>query len=100
MLITLRTQELHKQYKLLHDDLVMAAGLQAKLIPPMEFKHHTLSVASVFMPMEKIGGDYFDYYIHEDGSITFLLCDVLGHGIAAALIASMLKVNFWRLLRK
>ncbi|MCW7487391.1 PP2C family protein-serine/threonine phosphatase [Leptospira meyeri] len=100
MLITLRTQELHKQYKLLHDDLVMAAGLQSKLIPPMEFKHHTLSVASVFMPMEKIGGDYFDYYIHEDGSVTFLLCDVLGHGIAAALIASMLKVNFLEIAPK
>lgn len=71
MLVTLRTQELHKQYKLLHDDLVMAAGLQSKLNPPMEFKHKTLSVASVFMPMEKIGGDYFDYYIHEDGSISF-----------------------------
>ncbi|PJZ84306.1 serine/threonine protein phosphatase [Leptospira harrisiae] len=100
MLITLRTQELHKQYKLLHDDLVMAAGLQSKLIPPMEFKHQTLSVASVFMPMEKIGGDYFDYYIHEDGSVTFLLCDVLGHGIAAALIASMLKVNFLEIAPK
>ncbi|MBM9590931.1 serine/threonine-protein phosphatase [Leptospira sp. 201903075] len=100
MLVTLRTQELHKQYKLLHDDLVMAAGLQSKLIPPMEFKHHSLSVASVFMPMEKIGGDYFDYYIHEDGSISFLLCDVLGHGIAAALIASMLKVNFLEIAPK
>lgn len=100
MLVTLRTQELHKQYKLLHDDLVMAAGLQSKLIPPMEFKHRSLSVASIFMPMEKIGGDYFDYYIHEDGSISFLLCDVLGHGIAAALIASMLKVNFLEIAPK
>lgn len=100
MLVTLRTQELHKQYKLLHDDLVMAAGLQSKLIPPMEFNHQTLSVASVFMPMEKIGGDYFDYFIHEDGSISFLLCDVLGHGIAAALIASMLKVNFLEIAPK
>lgn len=53
MLVTLRTQELHKQYKLLHDDLVMAAGLQSKLNPPMEFKHKTLSVASVFMPIGK-----------------------------------------------
>ncbi|PJZ44957.1 PP2C family protein-serine/threonine phosphatase [Leptospira brenneri] len=100
MIVTLRTQELHKQYKLLHDDLVMAAGLQSKLIPPMEFKHNTLSVASVFMPMEKIGGDYFDYFVHNDGSISFLLCDVLGHGIAAALIASMLKVNFLEIAPK
>ncbi|MCG6153333.1 PP2C family protein-serine/threonine phosphatase [Leptospira bandrabouensis] len=100
MLVTLRTQELHKQFKLLHDDLVIAAGLQSKLIPPMEFEHHSLSVASVFMPMEKIGGDYFDYYIHEDSSISFLLCDVLGHGIAAALIASMLKVNFLEIAPK
>lgn len=95
MIVILRTQELEKQYKILNDDLLIAAGLQSKLIPPMHFKHKSLSVDSTFLPMEKIGGDYFDYYIHEDGSITFLLCDVLGHGIAAALIASMLKVNFY-----
>jgi hypothetical protein len=100
MIVTLRTQELQKQYKLLHDDLVMAASLQSKLIPPMEFQYARLNVASMFMPMEKIGGDYFDYYIHEDGSLTFLLCDVLGHGIAAALIASMLKVNFLEIAPK
>ncbi|PJZ36675.1 serine/threonine protein phosphatase [Leptospira levettii] len=100
MIVTLRTQELQKQYKLLHDDLVMAASLQSKLIPPMEFQYQTLNVASMFMPMEKIGGDYFDYYIHEDGSLTFLLCDVLGHGIAAALIAGMLKVNFLEIAPK
>lgn len=100
MIVTLRTQELQKQYKLLHDDLLMAASLQSKLIPPMEFQYEKLNVASMFMPMEKIGGDYFDYYIHEDGSLTFLLCDVLGHGIAAALIASMLKVNFLEIAPK
>lgn len=100
MIVTLRTQELQKQYKILHDDLLMAASLQSKLIPPMEFKHNDLSVTSVFMPMEKIGGDYFDFYIHDDGSITFILCDVLGHGIAAALIASMLKVNFLEIAPK
>ncbi|EOQ87172.1 SpoIIE-like protein phosphatase domain protein [Leptospira yanagawae serovar Saopaulo str. Sao Paulo = ATCC 700523] len=100
MIVTLRTQELQKQYKILHDDLLMAASLQSKLIPPMEFQHLNLSVTSVFMPMEKIRGDYFDFFIHEDGSITFILCDVLGHGIAAALIASMLKVNFLEIAPK
>ncbi|XDD45519.1 PP2C family protein-serine/threonine phosphatase [Leptospira sp. WS39.C2] len=100
MIVTLRTQELQKQYKLLHDDLIMAASLQSKLIPPMEFQYQRLNVASMFMPMEKIGGDYFDFYVHEDGSLTFLLCDVLGHGIAAALIASMLKVNFLEIAPK
>ncbi len=100
MIVILRTQELEKQYKILNDDLLIAAGLQAKLIPPMHFLHKSLSVDSTFLPMEKIGGDYFDYFIHEDGSITFLLCDVLGHGIAAALIASMLKVNFYEQVSK
>lgn len=100
MIVILRTQELEKQYKILNDDLLIAAGLQAKLIPPMQFEHKSLRVASTFLPMEKIGGDYYDYYIHDDDSITFLLCDVLGHGIAAALIASMLKVNFYELVTK
>lgn len=66
----------------------------------MEFTLGRLRVSSCYLPMEKIGGDYFDFHIHPEGSISFILCDVMGHGISAALVAGMLKVNFLELSPK
>lgn len=97
LIVGLRTQELEKQYRLLSDEMHMAGSLQAKLIPSMQGNVCGLKVNSVYIPMEKIGGDYFDFYIHDQDTVMFLLCDVLGHGIPAALIASMLKISFLEL---
>ncbi|BDA78020.1 hypothetical protein LPTSP3_g09500 [Leptospira kobayashii] len=97
MIVGQRTQELEKQYRILSDEMHMAGSLQSKLIPSMQGDVCGLKVNSVYIPMEKIGGDYYDFYIHDKDTVMFLLCDVLGHGIPAALIASMLKISFLEL---
>jgi serine phosphatase RsbU (regulator of sigma subunit) len=51
-------------------------------------------VSTAYLPMALIGGDYYDYQIPNDSHIGLLIADVSGHGISAALIASMLKVAF------
>ncbi|MBF0408284.1 MAG: SpoIIE family protein phosphatase [Candidatus Riflebacteria bacterium] len=40
---------------------------------------------------EKAGGDYYDYFVHEDKSLVFMLGDVTGHGFAAGFITAMAK---------
>ncbi|PJZ68172.1 serine/threonine protein phosphatase [Leptospira perolatii] len=99
-LVEIRTQELEKQYRLLNEEIIVAAGLQSKLIPGLDGKIGRLLVNSVYVPAEKIGGDYFDSYAYGEDKIQFLLCDVAGHGISAALIASMLKISFLELAPK
>jgi len=39
-------------------------------------------------------GDFFDYYPLPDGSYGFLIADVTGHGIPAALVMTMAKMIF------
>lgn len=99
-LVQSRTQELEKQYKILNEEFLVAGGLQSRLIPGLDGQIGGLSVNSVYVPMEKIGGDYFDFHDYGDGQVQFLLCDVAGHGISAALIASMLKISFLELAPK
>ncbi|MCE9501734.1 MAG: SpoIIE family protein phosphatase, partial [Leptospira sp.] len=95
-----RTQELSSKNKIFENDLLIAAGLQSRLIPRGKPKIADLSLESVYLPMDKIGGDYFDWAVLSESKIGFIICDVLGHGISAAFISSMLKVSFMDLSKK
>lgn len=44
--------------------------------------------------MSAVAGDFYDFLVMDERRIGVLVADVTGHGIPAALIASMLKVAF------
>jgi sigma-B regulation protein RsbU (phosphoserine phosphatase) len=48
-------------------------------------------VASEFMPVREIGGDYFDLLPLEAGRMALAIGDVMGKGVPAALLAANLK---------
>jgi len=50
-------------------------------------------------PLEKVGGDYFSFFHRGPGEIGFFICDVSGHGIAAALFTALLKSTAERTFR-
>lgn len=45
----------------------------------------------VYMPSSGVAGDFYDVYPVGESGIGMLICDVMGHGVRAALIASMLR---------
>jgi serine phosphatase RsbU (regulator of sigma subunit) len=44
--------------------------------------------------MTSVAGDFYDFIVVDQNRIGILVADVSGHGISAALIASMLKIAF------
>jgi serine phosphatase RsbU (regulator of sigma subunit) len=42
--------------------------------------------------MAEVAGDFYDYLKHGDGRLGILVADVSGHGVPAAIIASMVKI--------
>jgi Stage II sporulation protein E (SpoIIE) len=50
-----------------------------------------------YEPMRDIGGDYLFARRHADGSLTVVLADVVGHGVAAALAANRIHGELERL---
>lgn len=49
-------------------------------------------IAVKYVPAEKIGGDYYSFHMPSPQQLGVLISDVSGHGVPAALIASMLNV--------
>jgi serine phosphatase RsbU (regulator of sigma subunit) len=46
---------------------------------------------AVYLPLDEVGGDFYDVIRIDDNTIGIFLADVSGHGVPAAMIASMVK---------
>jgi serine phosphatase RsbU (regulator of sigma subunit) len=51
-----------------------------------------LDIAARYIPMASVAGDFYDFIRGDDKHLGILVADVSGHGMPAALIASMLKI--------
>jgi phosphoserine phosphatase RsbU/P len=75
-------------------ELEIARQIQSSTLPQEEPRLPGLEIAARYVPMSAVAGDFYDFLVVDDKHIGILIADVTGHGVPAALIASMLKVAF------
>ncbi|MDO5844205.1 MAG: PP2C family protein-serine/threonine phosphatase [Methanocorpusculum sp.] len=83
----------------IEDDLRLAKDVQASILPDAskfdEIKG--LKVAAKMIPYSEIGGDFYDVFKLDEDNTAFLITDVAGKGIPAAMFMmrtkSFLKIN-------
>ena len=81
-----------QQLKEIQKELEVARRIQLSILP-REFPPSTnFRVAARYIPMTAVAGDFYDYIIADDQQVGLLIADVSGHGVPAALIASMVKL--------
>ncbi|NPV02637.1 MAG: serine/threonine-protein phosphatase [Brevinematales bacterium] len=80
--------KLKQRNELIENDLSMARRIQSRLIPRL---CSFANVAFYYKPMDKVGGDFFDFIKLDDEKLGIFISDVSGHGVPAALITSMIK---------
>jgi len=83
--------EAAKRSESLKLDLQVANEIQRKFLPKRAIKNDRYDFFSYYRPMQQVGGDYFDYVKLADNRVGIVVADVVGHGIAAALL--MAKVS-------
>jgi serine phosphatase RsbU (regulator of sigma subunit) len=87
---------LFKSNEVMLEELEMARRVQQGIIPTGDHfpKREEFSIGIEYRSMERIGGDLVDVIRIGKNGYGFLVADVSGHGIPAALIATMAKVAF------
>jgi serine phosphatase RsbU (regulator of sigma subunit) len=68
--------------------LTQAAEFQWELLPPLTFGTEQIVITGMLEPAYEIGGDTFDYAVNGD-TADLLILDSLGHGLSAAVLASV-----------
>jgi len=86
-----RLVEYERQRQRLEQELSIARDIQQALLPRgfRDFPH--LAVSGVNVPCLSVGGDYFDVFPMSDDRTAFLIADVSGKGLGAALLTTMLQ---------
>jgi sigma-B regulation protein RsbU (phosphoserine phosphatase) len=87
-------RSLHRdhQYNEIQKELEIARRIQTSILPRAYPESDHFNVAARYVPMTTVAGDFYDFLITDPQQAGLLIADVSGHGIPAALIASMVKL--------
>jgi serine phosphatase RsbU (regulator of sigma subunit) len=85
-------QQLAQQLLVIQKELETARQIQQSILPESAPRMAGLDIAARYVPMAAVAGDFYDFIVLDDKRIGILVADVSGHGMPAALIASMLKI--------
>ncbi|MCX7970853.1 MAG: fused response regulator/phosphatase [Negativicutes bacterium] len=79
-------------------EMLLARLFQQQLMKPFKSFDRAL-MYGCYMPCNQIGGDFYDCVSRANGDVCFLIADVAGHGVASAMLSSMIKVEFENCVR-
>ncbi len=88
-----REQKRKSIAKELDSELEKARQVQLKLLPGAPLNVAGIEIYGLHQSMQSVGGDYYDFFQLEDGSVLLCVADVAGHGLAAAMLMSNLQAT-------
>lgn len=89
-----RAREQADGFAALSRELQLARTIQQSLLPTQLPIVAGLRVHGTYLPMSAVAGDFYDVVALPGGRLMVIVADVSGHGVPAALVASMVKVAF------
>ena len=77
------------------NEMEIARNVQQRLFPdPTVKRGRGVEFGGICVPAQEVGGDYYDFLELEGGAMGFVLADVSGKGIPAALLMANLQGSF------
>ena len=102
-IVSLRTQAERKEAEVeevAHErEVAIGFRIQQMLLldePPRDIPG--LRVAALSIPSQRIAGDFYEFFTHQDESLDVIVADVMGKGIPAALLGAAAKSHFMEAL--
>ena len=87
----LRTYSNEQHLLSIQKELEIARRIQSSILPREVPRLAGLDIAARYVPMTAVAGDFYDFIVVDQRRVGIIVADVTGHGVPAALIASMLK---------
>jgi len=90
----LRAQIAEAENKRKSIELEEARNLQLSMLPKELPQLPHVDIAVYMQTATEVGGDYYDFHVHTDGTLTVLLGDATGHGMMSGMMVSIMKSLF------
>lgn len=72
-------------------ELEEARKLQLAMLPQTMPDIHELDISMYMQTATEVGGDYYDYFLEQDGTLTIAIGDATGHGVKAGTMVAATK---------
>jgi serine phosphatase RsbU (regulator of sigma subunit)/anti-sigma regulatory factor (Ser/Thr protein kinase) len=92
--LRLLAEQFERQAMLLERDEHVARELQKNLCPVVEDEFEGMTIALETRPGTRVGGDFYDVIALGDKFVAFLIADVSGYGLPAAVIMATGRLAF------
>ena len=95
-----RTNKLMVKDKEFKNQLRMARQIQTELLPNLDYYNKIMNISYEYRPMMEVSGDFIDVlHMQRENKLGLFICDVSGHGIAAALFTVMVKISLQSIVK-
>lgn len=75
-------------------ELEEARQLQLSMLPKSVPQFPDLEIAAFMRTASEVGGDYYDFHVGDDGTLTVVVGDATGHGLKAGSVVTATKSLF------
>lgn len=99
-MVFLKTRQLEGEHTRKVAELEEARQLQLSMLPQRPPEHPRVELAVSMVPATEVGGDFYDFHVAEDGTLTFAIGDATGHGARAGAVVTATKILFQVLARE
>ncbi|MBI1759902.1 MAG: SpoIIE family protein phosphatase [Acidobacteria bacterium] len=89
-----RHQELEAENEQRAKELEEARQLQLSMLPRSIPQLPNLEIAAFMQTATEVGGDYYDFHLSSDGTLTIAIGDATGHGLKAGTMVTATKSLF------
>jgi sigma-B regulation protein RsbU (phosphoserine phosphatase) len=89
-----RRQEIEAENEQRAKELEEARQLQLSMLPKRMPQLPQVEIAAVMKTATEVGGDYYDFHVGADGTLTIAIGDATGHGLKAGTVVAATKVLF------
>jgi phosphoserine phosphatase RsbU/P len=83
----------NEQRRVLEKELELSQKVQKALLPQTVPDLPGIEIAAYSQPARIVGGDYFDFFEFKDGSLGFVVADVMGKGLGASMLMASLQAS-------
>jgi serine phosphatase RsbU (regulator of sigma subunit) len=90
-LITLQNIQNEIERERISRELEIGQEVQKKLMPNLDFRIAGVDIAGFCLPAREVGGDYYDVMQLNENQLSFLIGDVSGKGLPAAIYMTLTK---------
>ncbi len=81
-------------------EMNLAGEMQRSLVPDKLPKNDMFEVSAIYKPHFGVGGDYFDCFKYQENQYMFIVADIAGKGLSAALLMANFQANLHAIVRR